>query len=104
MPTYARGKNAYGICDRTGFRYKLTDLVWEFSNGVKTGLRVGNDVSDLDHPQNFLGRVKINDPQALMDPRPDFNPGRELWGWAPVGNDAVYLTCSLGRVTVTTGG
>ena len=26
MGNYAKGKYAYGICDRTGFRYKLSDL------------------------------------------------------------------------------
>ncbi len=104
MPAYAKGTNAWGICDRTGFRYKLRDLVWEFQNGVKTGLRVGKDVSDKDHPQNFLGRLKINDPQAIMDARPDVAPGRGVWGWAPVGNGAVYMTCVGGTVSITVGG
>ena len=103
MPAYARGAKAWGICDRTGFRYRLHDLVWEFQNGVKTGLRVGNDVSDKDHPQNFLGRLKINDPQALQDPRPDYSPGRGVWGWDPVGNSGVALTLATGRITVTGG-
>lgn len=68
---YAAGKHAYGICDKTGFRYKLKDLVYEYKDGHRTGFRVGRDVVDPDHPQNFLGRVKINDPQALKDPRPN---------------------------------
>ena len=38
---YSSGKYAYGICDRTGFRYKIKDLVFEVENGVRTGLRVG---------------------------------------------------------------
>jgi hypothetical protein len=67
----ARGKYAYGICDRTGFRYKLNELVYEVVNGVKTGLRVGRDVFDPDQPQNFIGRVRTNDPQSLSNPRPD---------------------------------
>lgn len=67
----ARGKYAYGICDKTGFRYDLNDLVFEARNGVKTGLRVGKDVVDLDHPQNFLGRIRTDDPQSLMNARPD---------------------------------
>ena len=62
---YARGKYAFGFCDRTGFRYPLDQLVYEYKNGVKTGLRVGKDVADQDHPQNFLGRVKVFDPQAF---------------------------------------
>jgi len=100
---YAAGKHAYGFCDRTGFRYPLTDLVDEYKNGRKTGLRVGRDVADEDHPQNFLGRVIIRDPQALKDPMPDpsLDESRKLFGWGPVGNPAQYLTVSLGRVTVT---
>ena len=67
----ARGKYAYGICDKTGFRYKLNELVFEVKNGVKTGLRVGRDVADPDHPQDFIGRVRIDDPQSIRDARPD---------------------------------
>jgi len=50
----ASNRYAFGFCDRTGFRYPLNDLVDEYKNGVKTGLRVGRDVADDDHPQNFL--------------------------------------------------
>ena len=67
----ATGKYAFGICDRTGFRYPINKLVFEFSNGKRTGLRVGIDVADRDHPQNFVGRIKTNDPQSLKDARPD---------------------------------
>ena len=100
--SYASNKHAYGICDRSGFRYKLNDLVWEYQNGTKTGMRIGKDIVDPDQPQNFLGRVKINDPQSLKDPRPDYAPGRGLWGWNPVGNYAEYMVTSVGTVTVTT--
>lgn len=68
---YAKGKKAYGFCDRTGFRYKLTDLVDEVRNGVKTGFRVGRDVADGDHPQNHLGRLRIADSMGLRNPRPE---------------------------------
>jgi len=71
MPAYTKGSHAFGFCDKTGFRYPLDELVYEYRNGVKTGFRVGKDVADPDQPQNFLGRVKIFDPQALFDPRPD---------------------------------
>jgi len=53
MGRYANGKHAFGFCDRTGFRYKLSDLKPEFRAGVKTGLLVGKDVWDKDQPQNF---------------------------------------------------
>lgn len=102
--TYAKAKYAFGFCDRTGFRYPLRDLVPEFRNGVKTGFLVGKDVVDPDQPQNFLGRVKINDPQSLRNPRPDTSQteSRELFGWNPVGNSAQYMVGSVGKVTVTT--
>lgn len=97
---YASGKHAYGICDRSGFRYKLQDLVYEVQHGERTGLRVGYDMLDPDHPQNFLGRVNTTDPQSLLNPRPDVRPGRGLFGWNPVGNPAQYMVGSVGRVTV----
>jgi len=102
---YAKGKYAFGYCDKTGFRYPLKDLVDEYKDGVRTGFRVGKDVVDPDQPQNFLGRVKINDPQSLRNPRPDTSlvESRQLWGWNPVGNAAQYMVGSVGRVTVTIG-
>ena len=63
---YSAGKYAYGICDKTGFRYPLKELIPEIRNGSKTGLIVGYDVVDPDHPQNFLGRFKIDDTQSLL--------------------------------------
>ena len=68
---YAKAKHAFGFCDKTGFRYPLKDLVVEIKDGIPTGFRVGKDVVDPDHPQNFLGRIKVNDPQSLRNPRPD---------------------------------
>ena len=102
--SYAKAKYAFGFCDKTGFRYPLKDLVPEYNNGVKTGFLVGRDVVDPDQPQNFLGRLKINDPQSLRNPRPDTSlvESRALYGFNPVGNDAVFMTASVGRVSVTT--
>jgi hypothetical protein len=102
--SYAKGKYAFGFCDKTGFRYPLKDLVPEYNNGVKTGFLVGRDVLDPDQPQNFLGRVKINDPQSLQNPRPDtsLDASRQLWGWNPIWNPAQYMVGSVGTVTVTT--
>ena len=70
MPN-AVGQHAYGICDKTGFRYKLSDLVFEIRNGTRTGMRVGKDVVDHDHPQNFIGRVRVSDGQSLANARPN---------------------------------
>lgn len=101
----ARNKYAFGFCDRTGFRYPLNELVDEYRNGVKTGLRVGMDVADGDHPQNFLGRVRIFDPQSLSGARPDRSlvDSRSLFGFNPVWNPAQFMTISVGKVTVDTG-
>ena len=102
--SYAKAKYAFGFCDKTGFKYPLKDLVPEYNNGVKTGFLVGRDVADPDQPQNFLGRLKINDPQSLRNPRPDTSliQSRALYGFDPVGNDAVFMTASVGRVSVIT--
>ena len=101
---YARGGKAFGFCDRTGFRYPLKDLVYEYQNGTRTGFRVGRDVADPDQPQNFLGKVKINDPQSLYDPRPDTSQAQAnaLWGWNPIWNPAQYIQSAVGTVTVMT--
>ena len=53
MSKYASGKLAFGFCDKTGFRYPLKDLKYEYHAGVRTGLRVGKDVYDADQPQIF---------------------------------------------------
>jgi len=101
---YARGKYAFGYCDRTGFRYPLKDLVYEVQDGKRTGFRVGRDVVDPDHPQNHLGDVRIKDPQALHDPRPDQNlaVSRGFFGWKPVGNPLNFIQGAVGTVTVET--
>jgi hypothetical protein len=103
MP-YARASKAFGYCDLTGFRYPLKDLVYEVNNGRRTGFRVGKDVNDPDHPQNFIGRLKVDDPQALFDPRPDtsLQESRALWGWNPVWNPAQYMVGYVGTAFVTT--
>ena len=102
--SYAKAKYAFGFCDKTGFRYPLKDLVPEYNNGVKTGFLVGRDVVDPDQPQNFLGRIKINDPQSLRNPRPDRSliESRALYGFDPVGSEGTLMTASVGRVSVTT--
>ena len=62
---FASGKNAYGISDRSGFRYRLRDMKKEW-----TGALVGPDEYEPKHPQLYPPRPGV-DPQALRDPRPD---------------------------------
>jgi hypothetical protein len=97
---YAKGTKAFGFCDRTGFRYPLKDLVYEYRNGTKTGLRIGKDVVDPDHPQNFIGRVRTDDAVSLRDSRPDAREDRGLWGWNPVGNPGNIITLRVGQAYV----
>ena len=71
MSSFARGKYAFGYCDKTGFRYPLKDLVPEIVNQRPTGFLVGKDAVDPDQPQLQLGKLKVDDPKSLRDPRPD---------------------------------
>ena len=93
MSAFAKGKKAFGFCDRTGFRYPLQDLVPQFENLRPTGLLVGKDMLDEDHPQLQLGKVKASDPQTLKNPRPDKEliESRALWAWNPVGGGNTAL-------------
>jgi hypothetical protein len=89
MSSYASDKYALGICDRSGFTYKLKDLVFEVQDGKRTGLRVGKDMLDPDHPQNWLGRFPVDDPQALRAARPDSrvdSSSNASANWDPVGD------------------
>ena len=65
MGKFAVGKNAYGISDRSGFRYKLNEMKREWN-----GLLVGKDEWEEKQPQ-LEPRRSITDPQALRNPRPD---------------------------------
>ena len=65
MSKYALGKNAYGISDRSGFRYPLGRMRKEW-----TGMIVGYDEWEAKQPQ-LEPRRKVIDAQALKDPRPD---------------------------------
>ena len=86
MP-YAKGKYALGVCDRTGFVYPLKDLRNQVVDQKRTGIMVGKDVLDKDQPQYQLGRLNVNDPQGLRNPRPqkDLEQTRGTFGWNPIG-------------------
>ena len=66
MSKYATGKYAYGISDRSGFRYRLRKE-WN-------GLLVGKDEFEPKHPQLEPLRA-VPDAQALRNPRPDPKAG-----------------------------
>lgn len=103
MTKYATGKHAFGFCDRTGFRYPLSELVDEYVNGRPTGLRVGADMVDADHPQLRLADMDFSDGIALMDPRPDpsLSDSRRMSSFDPVGIGNMLIEAHVGRVTVS---
>mgnify|MGYP003115054483 FL=1 len=64
MARFASGKDAWGYSDRSGFRYRLREMVTEWN-----GSKVGPDEYEPKHPQ--LSPISVGpDPQALHDPRP----------------------------------
>ncbi len=103
---FASGKKAFGISDRSGFRYRLRDMKKEWN-----GLLVGPDEFEAKHPQLFPPRIGP-DPQALQNPRPDTGLAAQRavqYGFSPVGfktipglieeNDLV-ATGQVGTVTL----
>ena len=124
---FASGKNAIAMCDRCGFRFKLTELKKEIIKTKTYNALVCPTCWDPDQPQLQLGMYPVDDPQALRNPRRDTtyvtagvnaagNPtggSREIqWGWNPVGGSKFfddgltpnYLVCQteVGTVTVVT--
>lgn len=110
---FARGKHAYGFCDRCGFRYPLKKLRNEIQDRVPTNLYVCPTCYDEDQPQQWIGDIKVDDPRPLRNPRPDpaLAESRRLFSWDPVGggvyafgNETLGLkaTSAVGQVTVNT--
>lgn len=82
MSRFASGKYAYGISDRSGFRYRLRDMRKEWN-----GLLVGKDEWEEKHPQLTPLR-KRPDPEGLKNARPVINIDEERtiqYGFNPVG-------------------
>lgn len=65
MPRYADSKNAWGISDRSGFRYRLKNMRKEWN-----GLLVGKDEFELKHPQ-LDPKPKRTDLESLRNVRPE---------------------------------
>tara|TARA_Y100001973_G_C5190748_1_gene330818 strand:- start:796 stop:1449 length:654 start_codon:yes stop_codon:yes gene_type:complete len=109
LSKFASGKRAYGISDRSGFRYRLKDMKKEWN-----GLLVGKDEFEPKHPQLFVKR-RIIDPQAIRDARPEINLVEERtiqWGFNPVGTPTkdysppnnMQAQAQVGTVTVLASG
>ena len=100
MGRFATGKHAYGISDRSGFRYKLNEMRREW-----TGSLVGPDEYEPKQPQ-LEPRRKVVDPQALRNPRPDRVEPMDVYVGVPQVEGPTFrpTLCSgnVGAVTVST--
>jgi hypothetical protein len=114
MSRFASAKIALGICDICGFSYRLKQLKNLVRKGEETNLMACPECWNSDQPQLHLGEYRVDDPQALRDPRPDsaeLEASRNIqWGWNPVGMgfndgltpDDLVATGEVGTVKVTT--
>lgn len=66
MPAYAKGRLAWGLCQRCGLRFKLRELVLD---GYFPNIRVCSGCYDPPQPQERL--VTVSDPIALWKPAVD---------------------------------
>tara|TARA_R110000765_G_scaffold56799_2_gene111915 strand:- start:42 stop:347 length:306 start_codon:yes stop_codon:yes gene_type:complete len=100
MSKFASGKNALGISDRSGFAYPLHKMKKEWN-----GLLVGYDEWEAKHPQLTPNR-KVNDPQALKNPRPDQAEALNVYVLTPIPEITTFIPVishgRVGAVTVTT--
>lgn len=99
MGRFASGKFAYGISDRSGFRYRLNEMKREW-----TGMLVGPDEFETKQPQ-LEPRRKVSDPQALKNARPArTEPLLVSVGVPTIGGPAfkpLLANGQVGTVTVT---
>lgn len=97
----ARSPNAFGVCDRDGFRYNLRDLVWQEE---WSGLRLQNTRflvcrRCLDVPNEQLRAYAVPpDPIPVRNPRPDSSfMGGSVTVTTIAGINATYLLDGLGN-------
>lgn len=99
MSNFASDRWAYGISDRSGFRYRLKDMRKEWN-----GLLVGKDEWEPKHPQ--LESLKVRpDAQAIKNARPDRKEPMTVpvgGGGFPYRGPALIAVGQIGRVTVVT--
>ena len=104
---FASGKNSIAMCDRCGFKFKLTQLRKEVIKTKTYNLLVCDTCWDPDQPQLQLGMYPVDDPQAVRNPRRDTTyvtagtnatglptgGSRDIqWGWNPVGGASSFDT------------
>ena len=97
---YASGKNAWGISDRSGRRYRLREMKVEL-----TGAKVGPDEFEPKHPQLYPPKA-YPDPQALRNPRPDTKETVQAYVGVPLVENPNLTSLrgigQVGTVTVST--
>jgi NAD-dependent SIR2 family protein deacetylase len=98
---WAQGTHARAVCDRCGQKFDYNDLTEQVENERSTGFRVCSSCLDEDHPQYGLGKIRIVDPQALKDARPENNADRAFCGFNPVVGEERTIRLGTVRVTVT---
>jgi len=92
MSRYAAGNNAFGISDRSGFRYLLREMKKEWN-----GLIVGPEEYEPKHPQLEAPRAGP-DPQALRNPRPDRSEALSVFLYKDVVGLPIEAPRGVGRV------
>jgi hypothetical protein len=101
---FASAKKALGVCDVCGFTYKLRELKNLVVKNRVTSTKACSECWNPDQPQLQLGKYPINDPQALRDPRPDFNQYASSRAQiVPVYSSSITgITVAFGHVGVVT--
>jgi hypothetical protein len=95
---FATNKNAFGICDITGFRYRLRDMkmTWD-------GFLVGPDQWSPKQPQLQRKPTPL-DPQALKISRPDATSDNNFFSvYTNVGDGILGTTLQTFAINVSVG-
>ena len=71
MSEFASGRHSNAVCDICSVRCEYNELREIYRAGLPTNLLACNYCWDKDHPQLFLGRKPVRDPQTLRRARPD---------------------------------
>lgn len=114
---YSSAKNAFGFCDRCGFRSPLRDLRALIIKQKVVATHVCSACWEPDQPQLLVGSFPVDDPQAIRNARPDntyyaagvgsngfpTDGSRVInWGWGPVGFVNPYnLTPNTLKISAT---
>lgn len=117
---FASAKHSIAECDRCGQRYKLKQLKTLTLKTKNIRIKVCPECWEPDQPQLLVGMYPVDDPQAVMEPRPDVSylasgqSGLQIvdnnsvnvdafgtigegsrviqWGWQPVGGARLFDT------------